>query len=646
MLSYNLSFELAALFIMIVLLVNFILDKELHSTRYKVFRWMCIITFINIIVTLTAMVVSDFYMSCPLWLVYITNMLYFILLPSPSAIYFFYVIILTVRKLTFLRLFILFIPYVIYVLIILINIISPSVYTVTAEDGYLRGDLYQLPYIIVFIYVIFIILSAIKHRNTIYRGITTILCFSLLFSVGLVAVQIVMPEVVMSGFGSAVSMLFIHLYIQNESSSKDELTGLNSRKTLVYRMTRLTEANQPFSLYVFSIRNFKTINERHGLAYGDLLLQKIRSHFLCYFPSKNLYRYSGDEFAMISFDSNENSIISTEQKLLKATDRFNSSFSIEEQECMVGLVYTRVDFPEFGSNTRELISAVDYSINILKTRFDGNNFYYDASVYNSAKRYNTIAERVKHALNHDGFDAYYQPIFSAKTGDFTEAEALIRIKDNENDPIFPEEFIPIAEQKGLIVDITYFMVKKVCENMREIYDTYGDTLHLDAISVNFPYVQFLKPDMESKISDILKQYNIPTHKMKIEITERTIVSDTAITRATMEKMQEKGYVFELDDFGVDYSNLSLILNLPVSIIKVDKSLVSAILSNSENMAFFERFAQGIKTTNRTIVVEGVETHEAAKYFIDCGCEFIQGFVFSKPLPFEEYVEFLKVHKDE
>ncbi len=646
MLTYNLSFELAALFIMGVLLVNFVLDKELHSARYLVFRGMCIITFINISVTLLTMVVSDYYMHSPLWLVDLANMLYFILLPSPAVIYLFYVMILTVRKPTFSSSFIAFIPYALYVLIILSNLIFCSVYTVTAEDGYVRGSLYQLPYLIVLIYVIFIILAAIKYRNTIYRGITTILCLSLLFSVALVAVQVVLPEVVMSGIGSAISMLFIHLYIQNESNSKDELTGLNSRKTLVHRMTRLTEAKQPFSLYVFSIRNFKTINERHGLAYGDLILQEISSHFTSCFTTKTLYRYSGDEFALISFASNEDSIASKEQNILRAANRFNNVFSVEEEACMVGLVYTRVDFPEFGSNTRELISAVDYSINILKTRDEGSNFYYDATIYNRAKRSNTIAERLKDALTHDGFEAYFQPIFSSETGNFTEAEALIRIKNNEEDPIYPDEFIPIAEEKGLIVDITYLMVKKACESMRDIYKAYGDTLNLDAISVNFPYVQFLKPDMEEKVSEILKHYNIPTHRLKIEITERTIISDTNITRTTMEKMQEKGYVFELDDFGVDYSNLSLILNLPVSIIKVDRSLVNAILSNKENMSFFERFTQGIKATNRIIVVEGVETQEAAKYFVDCGCEFIQGFVFSKPLPFEEYVEFLKKHNSE
>ncbi len=640
MLSYNLSFELVALLIMGVILVNFILHKELHSTRYIVFRGMCIITFVNIIITLLTMVVSNFYMYSPLWVVDLTNMLYFILLPSPSVIYFFYVIILTIRKLTFTRLFISFIPYIIYVLIVLSNVFSRIVYTVTAQDGYVRGPLYQLPYVIVLIYVILIIHAAIKHRNTIYRGITMILCLSLLFSVVLVAIQAILPEVVMSGLGSAISMLFIHLYIQNESSIKDELTGLNSRKTLVYRLTRLIENKQPFSLYVFSLRNFKTINERHGLAFGDLLLQEISSHFISFFTTKTLFRYSGDEFAMISYDTDQSIIMSKEEKIINAIERFSTPFGADEKNCVVGVAYTRVDYPEFGSNTRELISAVDYSVKTLKNRDENSNYYYDSTVYNRAKRVNTIIERLKYALNHEGFEAYYQPIFSVETGKFSEAEALIRIKDNDDDPIFPDEFIPIAEERGLIVDITYLMIKMVCENMRQIYDKHTDSLHLDAISVNFPYAQFLKPNMEKKVSEILRCYNISNPQLKIEITERTIVSDTNITRETMESMQEKGFIFELDDFGVDYSNLSLLLKLPVRIIKVDKSLVDAIISNTENMAFFERFVQGIRATNRTIVVEGVETQEAAKYFIDCGCDFIQGYVFSKPLPFEKYVEFL------
>ncbi len=641
MLSYNLSFELAALFIVGVLLVNFVLDRELHSTRYIVFRWMCIVSFTNISITLITMVVSDFYMHFPLAVVDISNMLYFILLPSPSVVYYFYVLILTIRKPTFSRLIVSFIPYIIYTILILLNTVFHYVYTITAEHGYTRGALFQLPYAVVFVYVALIITAAIKHRNTIYRGITRILCLSLLFSAALVAVQAVFPTIVMSGFGSAVCMLFIHLYIQNESNSKDELTGLNSRKTLVYLMTRFTQKQQPFSLYVFSIRNFKTINERHGLAYGDKVLQEISSHFLSLFPIKHLYRYSGDEFAIITLNSSERSDKAIEQEIHYAIERFNTTFLVDGQSCSVWLVYTRVDFPAFGSNTRELISAVDYSINILKTREEGSNFYYDASVYDKAKRKNTIFEHLKQALYNDGFDVHYQPIYCTKTGNFSQAEALIRVKNNSDFPIYPDEFIPIAEEKGLIVDITYFVVKKTCENLRAIYNTYGDALRLDAISVNFPYAQFLKADMDKKISDILDHYDISTDKIKIEITERTIVSDTNITRTTMESMQERGYVFELDDFGVDYSNLSLLLNLPISIIKVDQSLVKAIISTRENMAFFEKFAQGIIATNRTMVVEGVETHEIAKYFIDCGCEYIQGYAYSKPLPFEEYVEFLK-----
>ncbi len=646
MLVYNLVAEYVSLLIISILIVNFLWNDEYRSETYKIFRYMCYFAGFSIVTTIATTLTTQYREHFPLALVEGLKVLYFILTPNASAFVLLYALSLTQFNRKWMqgskKYFLVAIPYAIYTVVILANYAFNNVFTITMEDGYVRGSMYQITYLIAAIYVVITLAVSLSALKSSKREMMIALCLNILVSSGISSMQLLFSEVLLAGISSVSGILVIYLFLHNVNTSTDRLTGLRNRSSLTYKIINLVEAKQEFSMYVFSLRNFKDINERLGLSLGDILLGEVANNMRSKFDHKSLFRYSGDEFAILQ--SKDEGDVSG--KIEAIADRFLEPFNALDFHVKIDVVYARVDFPEFGTNVKSLVTAMDYSISRLKEQVGTQNCFFDVSITNEMHRRNNIIDRIKQAIENDGFEVYYQAIFSAKNSRFSQAEALIRMKYNDNDPIYPNEFIPIAEKMGLIIDITYIVVEKVCKELRRLIDLYGDELSLKSVSVNFPYLQFLEPDMLERITKILNFYHIPPSMIKIEITERTLVSDSLSTKKLMEEMQALGFIFELDDFGIEYSNMSLFLTLPVNIIKIDRSLVEVINSCSQNRQFFEHLIQGIKKTGRSVIVEGVEDKELLEFLINCGCDYIQGYVFTKPLGATAFEEFITIDKSE
>ncbi len=655
MLQYDLKVEVASFIIVSIVLLNILWDKELDSRRNRIFKSIVIASFCSITTTLISTYTSIHVKSFPLWITELFKVLYYIFLPGGAVVVFFYALSLKHTKTTaflFTRRRLLFLlPYAIYFCLVISNYWFNNFFTITFEQGYVRGLLYQLPYPVAFFYFLGIFLVAIKNRKETNRGIWFVLCLNMVVVGAITLVQFVYSNILLSGFANVTGLLLVYLYVQNVTKTIDQLTGLYNRDRLTFELTKHTKTtnflhkhahDKTFSLIVFSLRNMKGVNERFGLRNGNGLLENVGKYLKKSFLPYHVFRYNGDEFAVL-IDSYEESL---DSRILSVAKRFEQPFTTDEEktDITLSIVYARVDFPDFGKDVRTLITAVDYSIASLKNRIAKSNYMYDISIFNSMSRRNKIIERIKDAVKNDGFEVYYQPIHSTKTKTFTGAEALIRIKNNEKDPIYPSEFIPLAEETGLIVAITYIVIEKVCIDLRHIIDTHGNDVDLNSISINFPYTQFLEHNMVKKVMDILNSYSISPKWIKIEITERALIDEAGLVGQLMAQMQAQGFIFELDDFGVDYSNMSMVLNLPVDIIKIDRSLVLSAGAEKSNEAFLELFIQALKQKNRILIVEGAERKEQVDFFERCECEYIQGFYYAKPLKIDNFIDFLLKNK--
>ena len=647
--QWNLIAEWTALLNIVILIVYSGRAIEFNSIKERIFRVTIYSVFVTIVLNLLSTYIGCLLGSEYIWLQHFIMTLYYIALPLTPLMCFYYVICLiyckrNARNLPIMSAFAL-IPYIAYTISLILNCVVDHVFTITQEHGYIQGDWYRLPYAIMGIYAMVLILIAFKNRKKFDKEIIVIVYIFPVVSVIIMIIQSYYYEIVLSGTSASATCLIIHFYLQSAQKTTDKLTGVLNRKIMLTNLKKRMQNEKTFSLVMFSIRNFKGINARMGLAYGDDVLIGIADYLKTIVSSKQIYRYSGDQFAVV-FDDNEdeNNVISDEM-----FTRLNESWTIMNNDCSINVIRAKIDYPKFGNNITDLLSALDYSIAKLKTQNGEATCLYDNSIYNEMCRKNEVITRLKEAIANDGIEAFYQPVYCAQAKGFTQAEALMRLKNNEINPIYPDEFIPLAEETGLIVSLTYIMIEKVCADLRRIIDEHGEKFGVETISVNVPYIQFLQPDIITYFVDILGKYNLTADRIRIEITERTLISDTETVRSIMGQMQEKGFIFEIDDFGVDYSNISLFMQLPIDVVKLDRSLILTAIENDKNRRFFECLTEGLNALDTLIIAEGVEDEETLKYVLDCGCGCVQGYVFSKPLPYDAFVSYIlsyqKTHCD-
>ncbi len=639
---YNLAAEYASLIIISLATVSFLLDQSKGTTRYGALKWLQLGTLVSIVVTIGSLVTADFYMNYPLWVVDILKYLYFLTAPIAAPLALFYGITLTYHKtyrINFFKKYIwAWLPYVIYCIIILTNGLHRLIFTISPSEGYIRGGLFRITYVIALVYFLLIIYLTVINFKTPHRKSLLIICLNLFISSLIFCAQLLIPQLQLSGLASVTGVLIIQFYVQNVSHNSDALTELYNRAALTNLMTRLCKSRTSFTLFVFSIRNFKGINERNGLMFGDALLEEISLRLRVLLPHRDVFRYSGDEFAVLMHEQDYQYI----NKIDEIFENLNKSYTVDGIIISVDFIYARVDYPRFGTKPQDIISSVDYSLSLIKKGVGNISFVYDVGICEQMKRRNYVIERIKKALDTDGFEAYYQPIYCVKKSEFTLAEALIRFKPEQGEFISPGEFIPIAEDTGLIIRITKTMLNLVCCDYQKLINILGNNTKLAGISINFPYVMFMKNGSAKEVYEIVNSYNLSPDMIKIELTERTLATDIENTLKIMNEFIKLGFVFELDDFGVEYSNFSMFFSIPIRMIKFDRSLVVSSAEDEDRRDFFNKFLTAVKALDNDIevIMEGVEDDEVKQFLINCGSDYIQGYVYSKPLPINEFIRFL------
>lgn len=283
------------------------------------------------------------------------------------------------------------------------------------------------------------------------------------------------------------------------------------------------------------------------------------------------------------------------------------------------------------------MDSIDYSANIPYESNDGEVIRAGGEILAGKRRESKILQIMKNALANGTFQVYYQPIYSTSQEKFHSAEALIRLYDNELGFISPEEFIPMAEKNGMILKIGEFVFRTVCRMMaRERIWEKG----IDYIEINLSVVQCMQEDICEMLYGIMDEYDIPYSCINLEVTETTIAKD--VLWDTMERMTVGGVTFSLDDYGTGYSNLTNVIKYPFHIVKLDKSMVWYAMENETAMRALRHTVAMLQDLDMCIVAEGVETKEQKDILQEMGCEYLQGYYFSKPVPEKEFLEKMKI----
>ena len=250
-------------------------------------------------------------------------------------------------------------------------------------------------------------------------------------------------------------------------------------------------------------------------------------------------------------------------------------------------------------------------------------------VSQSPCRRKELENLIYHALKDRKFLIYYQPLYNVCDGNFTEAEALLRLKDNNGNFVSPDEFIPVAEQTGMITEIGCAVLDNVCKYIRSMLKCAAD---IDTISVNLSVVQLMEKNVVARLMDIIHANGISPNRILLEVTESTLVSNYEQVGDKIRAMSAQGVQFAVDDFGTGYSNITHVIDLPFDVVKIDKSLIWDSVRSRKCNIMIRELTKTFRDIDLSVTAEGVETSEQDDFARQCGCDKIQGFRYARPMP--------------
>ena len=403
----------------------------------------------------------------------------------------------------------------------------------------------------------------------------------------------------------------------------DPLTKLPNRRQFINNLKTELQADRSGAVILIDLDNFKEVNDTLGHVYGDILLSQIGNRFLDLNDS-NIFiaRYGGDEFLILL--KNVVKIDEIEEYLKSVENCLNSSFNINDDllniEYSIGISL----FPEDAEKTYDLITFADTAMHRAKGLFDQNKLYYNDRMFQELIKKKEIRELLKDALRNDGFKLVYQPQIYLKSGKADTFEALLRLRDED---ISPGEFISVAEESNLIIDIGRWVTEAAIIQLAE-WQSKG--FEPKPISINFSAKQLNDLSYVDFLNDKLKKHGVTADLLEIEITETVLLEKKDKSISFLNKLKESGVKISLDDFGTGYSSLSYLTYIELDKIKFDRSLNHKFLQDNytDTMAGLISLFHSM---NLVVVAEGIEEKENFQKLSDRGCDYIQGYLFSRPV---------------
>ena len=576
-------------------------------------------------------------------LTWLVTLVYFIATPLMGMVYFFYTAANIFESSPKLKRYTLFasIPGVLYTVMVLLNPFTKHLFDISLTDGYRRGPLLLVTYGIFYLYCLACVFLVVFQGKRVAPAIRAILFIFPSIAGVVIIIQLLFPSIILSGSAATCALLLIYLYLQNKQIAIDYLTHLPNRREFLKMQELYIRKKEPFSMLVLSLREFKTVNDTYGQHQGDALLTALsvflRKH-LC-LREGEVYRYSGDEFALLLKGTDTAALTDL---VLGLHRRMARAWEVPGCTCLLSAAIGIASYPDTAEESRSLINGLEYAVAQAKQDPDTYKVCFcTPELLEKAQRRHIIAEQLEQCLKTDSFELHYQPIFSVETQRFIKAEALLRMRCPQLGPVSPAEFIPVAEESGLIIHITYLVLDRVCRFMRALMD---EGLELESINVNFSALQFTQKDLLSRVLEIMLQNDVPCSKIKVELTESTLAENAETIATFLCQLNEAGIRIGLDDFGTGYSNLISVLDLPISTVKLDKSLVWSAAKDRRCFIALQNFSRAFRELGMTVLAEGVETEEQSRLVVDAGCTLIQGFLYAKPLPEEDFRAFLRAQQ--
>ena len=498
-------------------------------------------------------------------------------------------------------------------------LLLPIGFTASGRVVYSYGPSTTVAYALSAVYILSTIVTTIAYKNDMPgRRFIAMLLWQGIWMLA-AAIQFIFPELLLVGFASSFGMVILYIQLENPSEFIDGSTGLFTMNALSAYVHDKYKFGKSFSLFTAKI-HYLTNYVDYSMEQAAVMRT---ARALVALGPEPAFRIDDDTFCVV-YDSRER--------------MFDKAADIKRQKDGV------TDLPATGTYLlipdSKQMSGPDEFFRFLHTYLENEQEITIADDYlvQKLREQNRIKELIDEALRLDRVEVFYQPFYNVRESCFDVAEALVRIRTEDGNIVPPMEFVPIAEETGLIIPLGIRVFEKVCEFMAK---GEAEKAGLKQVEVNISAAQFDYDNPAKFVMQMIEQHEIDPGCINLEITETAAAKNRDIMLKNMNRLIDQGISFSLDDFGTGRSNIDYFVNMPVKIIKFDYSFTKSFFENDKTKYVLTGMMDILHKLNMKIVAEGIETEEEMTVMKELGVEFIQGFYFSEPIPEAEFIAFLQ-----
>lgn len=628
---YNIHYDICAVIISFFLFFCLYITKGTKKAANKVFLLLIIAELLASIADIFSAVTSSYVHEYSIFVRDLTNYAYLVIYNCMPFLFLLYIIMAFEihHKISKMQWFQLSLPLLLDFIAFALNPALRWIFYYDEELNYLHGNMMVLLYINAFLYLVLSIVVIVKYGRAISLFKRFALVLFITFAACPVIIQLFIPTMLIELFFHSLGMLGALLAIDNEEETYNSITQIYNRNLFMNDVSLAIQTGVAFDMIILKMPKMEYMNATLGIQCMRGFETEIASYLNGLSKNLHVYDCENGHFAILLY-KNRDAV--REELLSVIVERFQSEWIFEDTRMVFPIQICTIKVPR-DANT------IDQVMFIVDRVYENKGNHKKVTILDNLGDY-TRAIEVEQALERGiethSFEVYYQPIYHCKTGKVHSAEALLRLRDEKLGFIAPDEFIPIAEKNGLIIDLGVFVLEEVCKGFAE---GFFQKIGIQYVEVNLSLIQCMNKNLVSDFVAILENYQVPAGCINLEITESAAANNEAGLQQTIHELKNVGFTFSLDDYGTGYSNFSYMFDMPFRIIKLDKSILWKAEDNTNARIILTDTIKMMKRMNLEIVVEGVETEEQRMLLEELDCDYLQGYFFSKPIRKKEFMEY-------
>lgn len=630
--NYIIHYDIAAIIVTVVIGIHFYMKKNISTAQNRIFKALLVVELLASVFDLMTVFAIRNPMSFTRPLHYVLNVVYLAMFNLTPVVYFTYILKVIKKTASSSRKekLLLVVPISICELLIVTSPIHGLIFRIGQNGEYIHGLLFWFLYAVSLYYVAMSQYYTIRFRKFFSAGqIVSVSCYTV-FCFIIIITQAFFPSLLMTQFAVSIAVLLIYFSLENPLNYEEKDLGTYNKTAFERVAFELIGSETPFQVLGIEIEGMKYITDALGVENANRLLKQFSELILTIADKEKVFFMGGYRFVILS-EKNGN----WDEIIAEIQERFSVPFLTDTVSVTMSAPMCVVAYPKNAKRLADIMTLLDIGI-VEANQISGTPVIYaNDELLKKGRREAEIVQIMKYALYEHKFEVYYQPIYSVEKKCYVSAEALIRLRHEEFGYISPEEFIPIAERNGLILEIGEFVFCEVC---RFISEAHLLERGIEYIDVNLSVVQCMQSTLYMQLLDIMNRYKLPYNCINLEITETAAVMSQETLIENMDKLREYGINFSLDDYGTGFANTAAVVKYPFHTVKLDKSMVWSAMDDKKAMSALKYSIAMLKEMGMELIAEGVEELRQAQLLEEMGCDFFQGYYYSKPVCGAEFLE--------